>query len=287
MTDVPRVSGSIVIPAWNEADAIGRTLVGLFAGLDVSEIDVVVACNGCTDGTADIARSTNLPVVVLDLGHVGKVGAINAGERQTDRLPRIYLDADTGLSGISATAVLRALGEGAVAARPPVHFVTDRSSWPVRSFYKTKQRLPGVAGDLCGAGVYGLSADARARFAEFPEVRGDDLFAARVVRPEEVAIVDTEPVRVFVPRTARAQIRVLARTYRGNRELSVDFPDLAHPTTSSTVGQLWSQLRSGHVIDVVVYCAFVVAGRLASMRPQRSWARDDSSRTPGSAKVAA
>ena len=56
MTDVPRVSGSIVIPAWNEADAIGRTLVGLFAGLDVSEIDVVVACNGCTDGTAPSQR---------------------------------------------------------------------------------------------------------------------------------------------------------------------------------------------------------------------------------------
>ena len=42
---------SVVIPAHNEETVIGRCLAALFAGAGEGELDVVVVCNGCRDGT--------------------------------------------------------------------------------------------------------------------------------------------------------------------------------------------------------------------------------------------
>ena len=48
--------GSVVIPAHNEANVIGRGLDRLFGSLGTG-IEVIVVCNGCTDDTADTARA--------------------------------------------------------------------------------------------------------------------------------------------------------------------------------------------------------------------------------------
>ena len=49
------LAASIVIPAHDEEAVIGRLLDSLAGGLDGARLDVVVACNGCTDRTAEIA----------------------------------------------------------------------------------------------------------------------------------------------------------------------------------------------------------------------------------------
>ena len=153
--------GSIVIPAYNEANVVGRTLTSLFAGIDPKALEVVVACNGCTDATAAVAAEVHGTVTVLDLPPVGKAAAIRAAEREARALPRLYLDADVTLDGRSAVAVLTALRDGAVAARPPLRYDTTGASWLVKRYYGQRMRLPGVQTDLCGAGVYGLSEKAR------------------------------------------------------------------------------------------------------------------------------
>lgn len=271
--------GSVVIPAWNEASVISRTLHALYDGVDPAAFETVVACNGCTDTTAQVAERTGLPVQVLDLPPVGKVGAIRAAERALTALPRLYLDADTVLPGDSALAVLDALASGAVAARPPLRYDTAGSSWPVRRFYRVREGLPSVMGDLCGAGVYGLSATARARFDEFPSFSGDDLFAARIVTADEVVIVDAPPVVVHVPRDVRSLVRILGRGYRGNRELATAMPVHAASTAGRTASELRDLARSPRRwLDAAVYTAIVIAGRLASRRGSDAWHRDDSAR---------
>ena len=277
--------GSVIVPAWNESAVIGRTLDALFRGIDPAAIDVVVACNGCTDDTADVARRSGHPVRVLDLPAPGKVGAIRAAEAATDVLPRLYLDADTELPGRSALAVLDVLAAGAVAARPPAEHDTAGASWPVRAFYSVRESLPEVTGHLYGAGVYGLSAEGRARFGEFPDVTADDLFAARLVADGELVIPDVPPVTVRVPRDVRSLVTTLARVYRGNRELARARPDLAPTSTAQTTSGLrrlardprrWPQLTA--------YVALVIAGRWRSRRGAGGWDRDDSARA---AEVAA
>jgi hypothetical protein len=191
----------------------------------------------------------------------------------------LYLDADVRLEGPSAVAVLTALRDGAVAARPPLRYDTTGASWLVKRYYGQRVRLPGVQTELCGAGVYGLSATARSRFDAFHDVIADDLFAARVVDPSEVTIVPCAPVEINVPRNVRSLVRTLARANRGNRQLFDQMPTLARPTTASTVKQL---IRSASVpaqfIEAAVYAAIVMFGRLLASRRDPIWGRDESSR---------
>lgn len=272
--------GSIIIPAWNEAASIESTLRTLYGGLDPSDLEVIVACNGCTDDTVELARSTGLPAVVLDLPPIGKVGAIRAAEAMARAMPRLYLDADVRLTGHAARDVLLALRDGATAARPVARFDVAGASWPVRSFYRQRSRLPEVMADLCGAGVYGLSHAARERFAEFPNVIADDLFAARIVDRSEVALVECEPVVVRVPKNVASLTRTLARWYRGNRELNALMPAQAPSTTGSTVRQLVRSISGAtQAVDALVYAVIVILGRVRSRNATHSWGRDDSTRT--------
>src|SRR5680860_1419657 len=57
---------SVVIPAHNEAGVIRRCLTTLLDGVEPGALDVVVACNGCSDDTAAIARSIDPTVRVVE-----------------------------------------------------------------------------------------------------------------------------------------------------------------------------------------------------------------------------
>ena len=111
--------GSVVIPAHDEAAAIRRCLDGLFAGFQPGELDVVVVCNGCSDETAALARSSGHPVRVIELSAASKPAALRTGDLAVSAFPRLYLDADVLLPGspendvIMATTLL-----GTTSARP-------------------------------------------------------------------------------------------------------------------------------------------------------------------------
>jgi len=278
--------GSVVIPAHDEAGVIGRCFDALFEGFASGELEVVVACNGCSDDTAAIARASGHPVVVLDLAAPGKPGALRAGDAAVRALPRLYLDADVVLPGRSARAVLERLRDGAIAGRPPVRYDDGRSSAPVRSYFRARSRVPSVQGSLWGAGVYGLSAEGRARFGEFPDVVGDDLWVDRHFARSEVEVVACEPVVVGVPRRTRDLVRILRRTYRGNTEAVPvgEAGERAPRTARATVRDLRRLAGAGPraAADALTYALFA-AGTRAALRVAPAggvrWERDDSSRS--------
>jgi glycosyltransferase involved in cell wall biosynthesis len=274
--------GSIVIPAYNEGAVIRRCLDELFVGLDPAEVEVAVVCNGCRDDTAQQARDAGYTITVLDLAEPGKAGAIRAGERAVSTMPRLYLDADVEITGDTVRQILEAVDtELPRAARPVVRYDTSKSSWPVRRYYAARTKLPTIMGDLCAAGTYAFSRSARERFDEFPDLTADDLFAARVVAPDEIVVVETEPVVVHAPRRSGPLLRILKRVYRGNRELSAKRPDLARNTTGSNTRELARLIvQPRHTADALVYAAFVVTARVLLLfeRDPARWERDDSSR---------
>jgi cellulose synthase/poly-beta-1,6-N-acetylglucosamine synthase-like glycosyltransferase len=159
--------GSVVSPAHNEANVIGRCLSALLRGADRGELDVVVVCHGCSDDTAAVARTAQHSVRVIELDAASKSAALRAGDEAAIAMPRLYLDADEVLSAAAARRVLERLSAGAVAARPPIRYDSSRSSAPVRSYYRARARIPAVMGSLWRAGVCGLSAAGRARFRAF------------------------------------------------------------------------------------------------------------------------
>src|SRR4051812_46956466 len=96
---------SIVIPAHNEAAVIGRCLSGLTQGAAPGELEIIVVCNGCTDGTAHIARSFGQDVRVVETQIASKAAALNLGDEVASGFPRFYVDADVRLPLDSVRAV--------------------------------------------------------------------------------------------------------------------------------------------------------------------------------------
>lgn len=142
---VPGPLGSAIIPAHNEAAVISRCLDLLLDGFKPGELDVVVVCNGCTDNTADIARSAGHEVRVIEIDIASKIAALRAGEKAVTDFPRLYLDADVMLTGAAARRVLEYLRSAdSLVARPPIKYDTERSSLLVRSYYRARVRVPSL-----------------------------------------------------------------------------------------------------------------------------------------------
>lgn len=284
-----RVLGSVVIPAHNEAAVIGRCLDALFDGMDPEELEVVVVCNGCTDETAELARSTDYPIRVLELPVGAKAPALRLGEAATTALPRLYLDADVVLPGASARRVLEALDEGAVAARPPVRYDSDGASWVVRRYYGARARVPALLGALWGAGIYGVSETGRSRFTAFPDVLADDLWIDRQFSRDEITIVDCQPVVVTVPKTMGSLLPILRRANRGKTSdashITATAQTQSRRTTLGTVKGLLKLAGGGPqaALDAFVYAGVAVLTRLtreaAPAGVPTGWERDESSRS--------
>lgn len=90
------MKAAIIIPAYNEESRIGRVLEAATRSKLASE--VIVVCDGCHDGTAQIA-SQFLRVKVIDLrNNLGKGGAMAIGAANTPCEVLTFIDADlTGL----------------------------------------------------------------------------------------------------------------------------------------------------------------------------------------------
>ena len=270
----------MIIPAHNEASVIGRTLAPLAALAASGKVEVVVACNGCTDNTAELARAVR-GVTVLEVAEASKVAALNAADATAVRWPRLYLDADIEIDPGALRQVFDTLRRGDVlAARPASRYDTHGAGRLVRSFYRARNRIPSAKNAMWGAGAFALSEDGRKRFGEFPSISprfsGDDLFVDQQFLPTEKAVVDTLPVIVRPPRRAGVLLAVLRRNRRAKAELS------GWPTTSQTLRELLQSVRSAQgAVDAVVYAGFVTLARLRRRQPADpagTWERDEGSR---------
>jgi cellulose synthase/poly-beta-1,6-N-acetylglucosamine synthase-like glycosyltransferase/peptidoglycan/xylan/chitin deacetylase (PgdA/CDA1 family) len=88
-------SVSVVVPAYNEAVVIART-VGSLAASEYPDFDLVVVDDGSSDGTAEIVEGLGLDGVrVVRQRNAGKAAALNTGTRLTKGEIVVMVDADT------------------------------------------------------------------------------------------------------------------------------------------------------------------------------------------------
>ncbi len=271
---------SVIIPAHNEESVIARCLESVLKGARPGELEVIVACNGCKDRTAAIARGFGAPVKVVEIDESSKVAAINAAELVTTSFPRVYIDADVELSITSIRKLVQPLIDGrALMATPDFSVDLSRSSWPVRAFYRVWTQLDYNKSDgRVGSGVYSLSGHGRARFGEIPRVINDDGFVRLQYKPGERMTVYDARSYVEAPRTIRSLIRAKTRVRRGIRQLQAMglFTEKVNRRSSyfslAFRPLLWPSLP--------VYYAIVFATKLcaASSAPASTakWNRDDS-----------
>ncbi|RKR88054.1 glycosyltransferase involved in cell wall biosynthesis [Micromonospora pisi] len=275
---------SVVIAAHNEAAVLPRCLRQLLDGAEPGEFEVVVVANGCTDATAELARS--IPgVQVLELVEASKSAALNAGDAAATRFPRIYLDADIPLSADGARKLAAATtaapgGGGLLAAAPARRLDTTGRPLLVRAYYAVNSRLPAFRDALFGRGAIVLSAAGRARFDRFPDQIADDLFLDSLFEVGEKREVAEVTLVVATPRRTGDLLRRLGRVRAGNTAMR------------ATDTRVRRARRASWLVDVVLprpwllpagvcYAALTIAAGISSRRAsQGAWGRDESSRVP-------
>jgi glycosyltransferase involved in cell wall biosynthesis len=92
----PRSLISVVIPAYNEATAIGTTLGALADVIIDAELDgeILVVDDGSTDGTADEAQAYPCVQLIRHASNKGYGAALKTGIRQATHETIVILDAD-------------------------------------------------------------------------------------------------------------------------------------------------------------------------------------------------
>jgi Glycosyltransferase like family 2 len=99
-------SVSVVIAAHDEAREIAAKLDGVHAQRGDRDLQVIVASDGSTDRTVDIARSHPSHPLVLDLPRGGKASALNAAVRAATGDVVVFTDANSRLGDGALDALL-------------------------------------------------------------------------------------------------------------------------------------------------------------------------------------
>jgi glycosyltransferase involved in cell wall biosynthesis len=276
---------SVLIPAHDEERVLGATLAAVLDGLG-DDVAVLVACNGCTDHTAEVARRFAPRVAVLEIATPSKVAALNAAEARAPSFPRIYLDADIPIRGADLMRLIAALERpGALAAEPRARFDLEGAGLWVRAWYAVWLALHAAEPGDVGGGLYALSAAGRARFGAFPDVIADDGYVRAHFAPGEIQQVAEAVSLVRAPRRLRDLVRVKSRSKLGGLELARRFPELwaRKRAGGQSLARKLSRLPARLWLLAPIYLGIQawIQRRARWLDRQRSgyrWERDDSTR---------
>ena len=273
---------SVIIPAHNEAASLPRLLSALVSDGLPEQIEVIVVCNGCTDDTADRARS--FPgIQVFEIAEASKRAALAEGDRRARHPARAYVDADVVLEQSSLVRLIAALGEGSLAVAPERRLDRRNVSIWVGWYYDVWERLPQVRSGLFGRGVVVLSAQGRERINALPQVMSDDLLMSEAFPPSQRRVVAESEVVVRPPRNMGDLMRRRIRVNTGNAEM--DNRGLRSAEAKTSVRGLLAMAAQSPILlpKLFVFGGVTVAAKLRARRRIGSgdfttWLRDESSR---------
>lgn len=183
---------TLIVPAHNEAAVIrGKILNSLGQDYPPGLIDVVVASDGSTDGTADLARAVGDPRVrVLALPRRGKAFALNAAVREARGEVLVFSDANIELAADSVARLVESFadpGVGGVCGNKTV-VTRDRTGAVTRGeglygrFDRWQKELEGTIGSIvCSDGA--LHAVRRELYVPIADPAAADDFAISVRVP--------------------------------------------------------------------------------------------------------
>lgn len=274
-------AASVIIPAHDEERTIGRLLAQLVEASSPVPLEIIVVCNGCTDGTADVARGFG--VRVLEIPEPSKRAAMVKGDSVATAFPRVYLDADVEISRSGVESLAAAL-VGPILACGPARQIPRAGINPLVSwYYDVWESLPQVRTGLFGRGVIALSREGNERVRALPPVMSDDLAISEAFEPHEKRIVSEARVEVHAPRTVRDLVRRRIRVATGNAQADAGHLRGAEARTSPASLARLAREEPRLIGKISVFVAISLISRGLSHRRVRrgdftTWLRDESSR---------
>ena len=272
---------SVVIPVHNEEAVLAHCLDGILADARPGEFEIIVACNDCSDHSAEVAKSYGAPVHVVETAARGKVIALNLGDAAATCFPRFYIDADVQISTAALRAVAERLRRGeALAAAPAIEVEVEGRSWPIRAYYAIWIRLPWVRESMIGSGVVGVSEAGRRRFDRFPPVPADDYWLSAQFAPAERVAVAEFTFAIEGSRSLWGLVRRKARILAWNRLTRDAVRGAPGLEPRRGAAALLSVLRREPRLwpQVIMYAAIAplahLYGRWLVLRNSTTWLRD-------------
>ncbi len=272
---------TVIIPAHNEATVIRRCLDSI---KDQAELDtLIVACNGCTDNTADIVRNEYPQTICLDIGKPSKVNALNEAEQYITSWPVFYIDADTHLSPNAIAAISTAMAQGdTLLAAPEPEIDTSKSSWAVRQFYRIWLQLPYIRDGVIATCSYVVSKEGHQRFEHFPEVINDDGFVRCQFDRHERRNIPGTKVYISAPHNLSSLIKIKTRARLGNMQLAAAGL-CTRKEQKPYANSLKAKLFSKEFLPTFVYLSITLLIRLRAARQYHNlasyqWEKDQTSR---------
>ena len=271
---------TVLIPAWNEASVIARTLTNLQNGLARGRLRLIVIANACSDDTAAVARQAAPDALVLETPIAGKCQALNLGlTYAAPARPVVCLDADLDVTAAEVLALIAPLLDGtALAACGTMEVDATDASPAVKAWARAWMLNPYFAHGKFG-GLFALSPIGVARVFPLPLITGDDEWIRRAFAPGEVAFVAACRFVARAPRNLPSLIQTRCRSLRGARAVS----DMGRPTPMHEGAQ--HMLRAALAQprrwpDLMVFVAIMawVRLRLATERAAPRWERDQTTR---------
>ncbi|MBN9673496.1 glycosyltransferase family A protein [Roseibium aggregatum] len=252
----------IIIPAWNAAKTIHRSLNGILEQMLNGDFDRIIVLVVVNDGSAESLKAAELFRERFEASGFefrvltspkGRRNAIMRAEAQLPPCHRLYLDQDASLSANA----LKELGKCFTEAAGPnfatfqISFTRSRSVL-VRAFMRAWLFSPYVRSSPVTAGVYAVSYEGRKLWTELPDIQADDKFVRLLFKPHQRRLIDSAQYEVLSEPGVLALIKARCRYRRYNAELAerfanrqaYDFPRWSGIVETLKAPRMW--------IDVVV-----------------------------------
>lgn len=272
------MSMAIIIPAHNEAALIGACLDAVIASGDVpGGVEIVVAANGCTDATVLEAEARRAGVEargwalgVLNLPGLGKPGALNAADAQTQADVRVYLDADVTVSKDLIPQLWDILCKPGPRYASGKVKIRGKSAFS-RLYARLWARVPFMAKGVPGCGLFAVNGEGRARWAEFPPIISDDTFVRLQFTPAERHLA-TAPYDWPIAEGFARLLRVRRRQDAGVAEIEAQYPQILENDDKLPLGKGGAlRLALSDPLGFAAYGAVALGVRL--MPAPKDWSR--------------
>ena len=268
---------TFVVAAHNEAALIGAKVHNILRlNYPPNRVACIVACDGCTDDTADIARAAGdrrLQVIELPLQQ-GKLAAIRAALPHARGEITVFTDANAILDGDALRHLVAPLADSSVAVvsgAKQVRNGPEAAYWRYERWIRAREgssgSIPGADGALYAVRATAVDASACAGAA-------DDLLISLRAAQTAGRIVFAPDARSFEMPTLDVASTVAARTRTVSGALfaMASLPGLFRPWRRD----LWWKL-AGHKLLRIATPPVMAAGALAlavpgRRAPFRTWA---------------
>lgn len=175
MTDL-----SIIIPAWKEAERIGKSLDKLSQYLSINDfgrVEVLVVVAESSDNTFEVARSKSLlfdDFKIIDAGpRIGKGRDIKICMGKANGAYKLFMDADLATPLYHLNTVYQAMSENI----DVIIGVRD-----LTRIHKGLRKYVSIAGNLLVRKILGLEIeDTQCGFKAFRKTVADDLFSQQTI----------------------------------------------------------------------------------------------------------